>query len=579
MARKSRKQIVPEKETVEQVISINELSARANALPTAAYIRLSVENSGHDSDDTIQTQISLVESYINSHEELSLIETYVDNGFTGTKFDRPEFMRMMDDVKNGKISCIVVKDLSRFGRDYLETGYYIENIFPLLNVRFIAITDNFDSIRQEDVNSLSVPIKNMVNAMYAKDYSRKQEVFRDLCKKNARVMGNNAAYGYLFDPEKQRLVINTEVEPYVRMVFAWFLAGIGKREIADRMNIVGAPTPAKMDGWDYGYTWTPDTVVSMVYNPVYAGYHVMGKSKVSLYKNMPNTNLERSEWLMFPNYHEPYITQEEYEQIENIIIENKRIKEKRWKRNEKDREKLPQYFVGMVYCADCGKRMRFFRGAHHRGYQDLSFQYYRCKYGDKKNPCNNRRVQQNFLIMVVMDQINNLIKVACDRDKLLRDIEKSVCGRGKINSLKRKIARLEEKIHVTDDKILKAYMNFVEGLLEEDEYQFIKQKLGTDKEELEKSRDEIWRKLQEMEQTVKRYHDLADHLSEYMDSKEFNEELVNELVHRIYVGDQGKIEIVFNCEDVFQNALIDEFITGHIESDNVDAYSDGEDDV
>ena len=567
MARKSRKQLMPVSQTVEQVISISDSLQKADVLPTAAYIRLSMENSGNDSDDTLQTQIALVESYINSHEELSLTETYVDNGFSGTKFDRPEFMRMMDDVKNGRISCIVVKDLSRFGRDYLETGYYIENIFPLLNVRFIAITDNFDNIRQEDVNSLSVPIKNMVNAMYAKDYSRKQEVFRELCKKNARVMGFYAAYGYTFDPKKQRLVINPEVEPYVRMVFSWFFAGVGKKEIAARMNIIGAPTPAKMDGWDYGFTWTADTIVTMVYNPVYAGNHVMGKRKVSLYKNIPNTNVERSEWLMFPNFHEPYITQEEYEQIENTIIENKKIKEKRWKRNEKDREKLPQYFVGKVYCSDCGNRMRFFRGAHHREYTDLSFQYYRCKYGDKKKPCNNRRVQQNFLVMVVMDQINNLIKVACDKDKILREIERKASGSGKINSLKRKIIRLEEKIRIADDKILKAYMNFVEGLLEEEEYQFIKQKLASDKEELEKSCDEVRRSLQNIEQTVKRYHELAAHLSEYLDNTEFNEELAEELVHRIYVGDQGKIEIVFNCEDVFQNAVIDEFIAGDTDSD------------
>lgn len=480
MARKSRKQFVTEKQDMEQIISDSQ-NKKAETLPTAAYIRLSIENSGHDTDDTIQTQIRLVESFVNSHEELSLVDTYIDNGVSGTKFERPEFIRMMEDVKKGRIRCIVVKDLSRFGRDYLETGYYIENIFPLLNVRFIAITDNFDSIRPEDLHSISVPIKNMVNAMYSKDFSRKQESFREMCKKTARVMGINAAYGYRFDRETQRLVINPEVEPYVRMIFSWYFAGVDKREIAKRLEIIGAPTPEKEEGWDYGHVWRGDTIVTIVYNPVYAGYHVMGKRKVSIYKNIPYTYLDRSEWLLFPNFHEPYITQKQYEQIEETIVVNKEIMEKHMKYNEKAREKLPQYFKGKVYCAGCRKRMRFFRGAHHRGYRDLSYQLYRCAYNEEEKTCNHPKVQQNYLIMVVMEQIRHLIKVACDRDKLLKNMEKKSGSSGKLNSLRRKVTRLDEKIIMTNDNITKAYMDFSEGLLEEDEYQFVKQKLATDK--------------------------------------------------------------------------------------------------
>ena len=201
MARKSRKNLNVVK-AIEKYKELEPQNAEAadvlcpDALATAAYIRLSVENNGQETDDSLKTQIALVESFIREHNDLYLLDTYVDNGFSGTKFDRPEFVRMMDDVKTGRIQCVVVKDLSRFGRDYLETGYYIETIFPLLNVRFISITDQFDSIREKDRNSLSVPIKNIVNAMYAKDYSRKQEAFREMCKKTGRVMDINAPYGY-----------------------------------------------------------------------------------------------------------------------------------------------------------------------------------------------------------------------------------------------------------------------------------------------------------------------------------------------------------------------------------------------
>lgn len=158
MARKSRKN-----RNVES--NIQTVVKKENLLDTAAYIRLSVENGGNETDETLVVQQMLVERFIEEHPDLRLEEVYIDNGFTGTNFERPGFMRLMEDVRSGKVQCIVVKDLSRFGRDYLETGYYLETILPKLNVRFIAITDDYDSSRKEDRENISVPIKNMVNAM------------------------------------------------------------------------------------------------------------------------------------------------------------------------------------------------------------------------------------------------------------------------------------------------------------------------------------------------------------------------------------------------------------------------------
>lgn len=153
MARKSRKNMMPQV-AVQEAVQQNE----KELLRTAAYARLSVENGGHETEDSLHTQILQIHNYIRENPELTLTDTYADNGFTGTRFDRPEFERMMQDVRTGKIQCIVVKDLSRFGRDYIETGSYLETIFPMLHVRFIAINDDFDNIRQSDVDSLAVPI-------------------------------------------------------------------------------------------------------------------------------------------------------------------------------------------------------------------------------------------------------------------------------------------------------------------------------------------------------------------------------------------------------------------------------------
>ena len=565
MARKSRKNvnaaIIPEqsKEPDLQKSQSNE-PLRTEGLATAAYIRLSVENNGHETDDSLKTQIELVESFIREHDDLYLMDTYVDNGVSGAKFDRPEFVRMMDDVKSGRVRCIVVKDLSRFGRDYLETGYYLETIFPLLNVRFIAITDQYDSTRPEDKNSIAVPIKNLVNAMYAKDYSRKQEVFRDMCKASGRVMGINAPYGYNFSEETKRLEIDQEVAPFVRMIFAWALSGVARLKIARRMQIIGAPTPAKHDNWDIENKWEDSTIKNILYNPAYAGFHVMGKSKVSLYQNISPTRLKRDEWIYFPDFHEPYITMDDYEKLDAMFEKIQKEREERLKIRKEIRKQMPDVFKGKVFCADCGRQMNYGRGSHHRGYKDISFQYYRCRYSKEYAKCSNKKIQQNFLKIVVMDQIRNLIQAVCDKDKVLKAAQKQFRQPGKMNPIERKISRLAEKERILDEKLLKAYMDYADKLLDEEDYQLVKTKLAGDKEKVLLQKEELQRRLTDMNKSVAQFQGLAKRLDQYLDVQEFDERLVKELVNKILVSDDGRVEIEFSCSDVFQNVLIDEYI-------------------
>lgn len=568
MARKSRKTAiaVPNITKDTKIIPFIPVVKKENALATAAYIRLSVENNGHETDDSIQTQIRLVESFIRERDDLVLSETFIDNGFSGTKFDRPEFVRMIEAVKSGKIQCIVVKDLSRFGRDYLETGYYLETIFPLLNVRFIAITDQYDSIRAEDRNSISVPIKNMVNAMYAKDYSRKQEVFREMCKRTGRVMGVNAPYGYRFSHVTGKLEIDEEVEPYVRMVFAWAMSGVKRLEIAKRMELIGAPTPAVHDKWEKnGKHWAAETVKQILYNPCYAGFHVMGKSKLSIYKGISATRTKRSEWLYFPDFHEPYITMEDYEKIENMISTIKKDMDERLSVRAEVRKQMPDVFRGKVFCADCGRQMNFARGSHHRGYDDLSFLYYRCRYSKKYAKCSNKKFQQNFLKIVVTDQIRILIEAACDKRLVLQMIEQQLAKPGTMNHVERNIARLLERENEIDERILKAYMDYAEKLLDTDEYQMIKEKLIGDKEALTVKRKALEKKRIEMNRMVQQYKQVASRLENALQETEFNEELVKELIEKIWVSDDGSVSIEFKCQDVFTSPLVDEFILENAE--------------
>lgn len=237
MARKSRKNIMPQSAAPE--IRISE---EVNLLRTAAYARLSSENSGHETEDTLNTQILQIHNYIKEHPELTLTDTYVDNGFTGTNFDRPEFERMMQDVRTGKIQCIVVKDLSRFGRDYIETGNYLETIFPMLHIRFIAINDDFDNIRQSDVDSLAVPIKNMVNSLYAKDISKKIGLSYQMRREKGIPTSWCVPYGYRMNEQKSQYEVADEAK-YVKLIYQWYLMGLSTNEIARRLEFLEVPRP------------------------------------------------------------------------------------------------------------------------------------------------------------------------------------------------------------------------------------------------------------------------------------------------------------------------------------------------
>ena len=238
MARKSRKNL-PQPEQAAASVLLPELEEAK--IPAAIYGRLSVED--EETEESMETQIALVQDYINRSRGLSYVDTYFDNGFTGTNFKRPAFTRLMNDVRQKKIKCIVVKDLSRFGRNYLEAGYYIETVFPFLGVRLIAVTDNFDSTRTEDMESLALPIRNMVNAMYAKDISKKIWTSLQRKKEAGYAVGNDAPYGYIRNPMTKRNEIDPEAAFYVQLIFQWELIGVPIFEIARRMTLLQVPTP------------------------------------------------------------------------------------------------------------------------------------------------------------------------------------------------------------------------------------------------------------------------------------------------------------------------------------------------
>lgn len=309
MARKSR---IPDK----QIADIQTL--RRN-YQTGLYVRLSVLNGGKKDSDSVKTQEAILRNFIEEKSEFSLFSVYIDNGETGVNFERDEFERLIDDVKSGRVDCIIVKDLSRFGRNYIEAGEYLEKIFPIMGVRFIAINDHYDSIDPSTSDTLTMHLKNLVNDIYARDISRKIcPVLRSKQEKGAFI-GAWAPYGYQkSETNRHQLVIDEKAAPVVRDIFRWRYEGWSYSDIVRELRAQGIPSPSRRryeegiikDKNLAGAIWKVTTVRRILSRQVYIGHMVQGQKQSALWKGQKQTVLPEAEWVMVPNTHQAIIDEE-----------------------------------------------------------------------------------------------------------------------------------------------------------------------------------------------------------------------------------------------------------------------------
>lgn len=329
MARTSRKHVLPTNVKTTNILT--------RVFYTGIYARLSIADRSKDNMNSIETQIELLRHYVQNRPGLQLHRVYCDNGSSGINFMRPEWNRMIEDVKAGKINCIIVKDLSRLGRDYIEVGNYIDNIFPLLGVRFIAVNDNYDS---DDLNccreSLRIALKNLINSFYAKDISKKVSTSSSLKQRKGEYQGAHPPYGYIYSlMGTHKLIVDEEASLIVKQIFEWCLEGYTDSKIAGMLNHIGIATPSEhyyklglihSERYSGNKQWQVSTIKRIIDNQVYLGCMVRGKSKESLYDNIPRHNTPQSEWIIVPNTQEAIIREELYRKVQLIRNERKKIR-------------------------------------------------------------------------------------------------------------------------------------------------------------------------------------------------------------------------------------------------------------
>ena len=447
----------------------------------AIYLRLSQEDgdisvSAKNESNSISTQRDLIHAYLKKQADIIYKTEFCDDGYTGTNFDRPGFSNMMEAVRAKQVDCIVVKDLSRFGRDYIESGKYIQKIFPMLGVRFIAINDGYDSADTENQsNDFVLPFKNLINDSYCRDISIKSRSNLEVKRRNGEFVGNFAVFGYMRSPDdKHKLVVDEEAAGIVRNIFNWKQEGWNAQQIANHLNKLHVPSPMeykKKCGHNYRTSfktkttaeWSAVAILRILKNPVYTGVLEQGKTTTPNYKVKTRVVKDESKWARVENAHEAIIPPAQFELVQIVLGMDTC-------RAENNEEIYP--FSGMIYCADCQSPM-IHRAATSGG---KKYHYYVCS-GNKrdKNSCTTHNIKCDLVEEVVLATVQAHISMAIDIDNAMRQLDSLDWERREIRKIDARISAMELDIEKFIRIKLDLYEDLKSSLISKEEYHSFKQ--------------------------------------------------------------------------------------------------------
>ncbi len=523
----------------------------------AMYLRLSQDDEKYDKDfkaesNSISNQRLQIQDYIDKNEEMELAGEYVDDGYSGINFERPAFKEMMEDVITGSINCIVVKDLSRFGRDYIDSGRYLQRVFPSLDIRFIALNDNYDSFTaSETEKNLVIPFKNFINDNYCRDTSAK---VRSVCKvkrKQGQFISNYAPYGYEKDEEdKHKIVIDKEVEYVVRKIFSMKLEGYSSYSIAKHLNDNGIPSPmehkkAKGIRYKTGFStkavakWDTPAVNRILTNEVYIGTLQQGKREKINYKLDKVISKDKSDWIEIEDNHEAIIDPHDFEIVQKLLkcdIKAKTVGEK------------ADLFSGLLFCKDCNAQMT--KKVDKRGKTPTV--YYICSSYNKGQDCSRHSIKQEELQRTVLEMIRHYIQYLGEYESVsekIKEMEVSYELFQKIDKRQEYTKKSKAKFELLKSSL---YQDLKEGIIAEEEFydmrEFYTNRIVESELILEKQSKEIARLYKK---SLGNQNFLTD-IKKYQNIGTLERGLLVRLVDKIYVLEDKKIEIQFNYDETIE---------------------------
>jgi len=501
----------------------------------AIYCRLSAEDNLAGESGSISTQRTLLTQYCKD-KGFSIAGYYVDDGFSGTNFDRPDFERLLNDIDKGKINVVLTKDLSRFGRDYIQAGYFIEKVFEGKNVRYIAVDDNIDTLNNS--NDILMPIKNVLNDMYARDVSRKTRAAFNAKARNGEYIVSRPPFGYKKDPSnKHRLIVDEEAARTVRYIFELCSEGNGYNRITKILRKEGYLNPIayfnknnpdfyKADYWRKPYDWHITSIRCILSNMAYLGHTVYGKQRVKIMSTSKKLKAPKEDWVITYNTHEPLVSQETWDLVQSMIKSRKR----------ETRTGEVQIFSGLLRCSDCGSALSYAgkkKGNTRKG--EYSCWFYKTH---GKEYCSSHFITYDSIYNIVLEDIRKNAMMATRFEnrylKQLMDAD-STKQKKQLEKDKKEIEAIRFRIADLDKIIKKLYEDNALGKITDKRFTSLS-------DDYEKEQQELAEKLELLEEKVKMVKENADKtqqflgfIRKYTDIETLDAKILNELIDKIVV--------------------------------------------
>jgi len=528
----------------------------------AGYGRLSGEDRGEA--DSLANQELMLRRYIEQAPDMKFFDIYSDNGLTGTNFERPAFEALMETIRRGKVNCIVVKDLSRFGRDYIEAGNFIETVFPSLGVRFISINDSFDSndpLCWSD--GMSIALKNIINAAYAKDISVKMRSAYDAKRRRGDFTGSKTPFGYTRLPEKKsQLVIDEEAASVVRDIFRWRIEGASLKEIAAKLDAAGVPNPshyAYLKGHknDSRYAkptpWYGSVAGDILGNVAYIGHLELGKRIAVSMGN--NVTQPEENWIFTQNTHEPIISQADFDIVAEIT---RKAKENRREGLQKrERPEMPDnIFKGLAYCGVCGHTFNRNSRIGKDGERKLFYQCLTCQ--DRGNGGAGKPMTLDKFKAIVYESIMAQIRFCADKHAIAESIRLSDPVTSRLENAQNEIDKAKKRIAYIEASAERLLSDHYDGLLSKDEYQTISKKRADERIALSAKLETLLSSIEQYQPEYWNRKNRVDVFEQLQNQAELTRDMLDELVERIEVDGNMNVTIVFRYEDEF--AAMEQFI-------------------
>lgn len=533
----------------------------------AIYLRLSRDDEDIDGSKTesnsISSQRDMIRGFIRKQDDMEIYDIYVDDGYSGANFDRPEFKRMMKDIEAGNVDCVIVKDLSRLGRDYIEAGRLIQKTFPAFSVRFIALTDHFDSLTADyNETSLVVPVKNFVNDSYSRDISGKVRSHQKIKRENGDFIGAFAVYGYKkCEDNRNQLVPDDYAADIVRKIFAWKIEGYSNLAIANRLDGLGILSPMeykKMQGEKFqtGFVtgvkakWSAVAVKRILSNENYIGTLVQGKEEKVNYKVKKSVKKPEEEWIKVQDAQEAIVSKEDFEIVQDLLMIDTRAG---------GGDEKAHIYAGLLFCGDCMEPM-IRRVNRYKGKETVSFI---CSTKNKSGECTRHTISEETLNHLVLTGLRTQVSLFLDKSRVLSSIEQMEVNFEEVVAFDKEI----ERLHSEQDK----YLGLRAGLYEDLKKQIITEEdFKNFREIYEKRYQELQQAITSQEETIKRLFKSGvtaginlERMKTVMQVTELDRMTLVSLVKRILVYEDKRVYLELRSKELFSKVLM---LAGYVET-------------